>query len=436
MDPNKQHSSSSFTNLLNSSMSSDPLDPNQYQYQNFHQPPYSLNYPPQNFHGHYPHNISNPLAGPSSFQQFPSTPTDYHAGLYQGNMRQYIQGMPGGFKSHAVASPVGSMAFFGASGGSSSRVDESSPIASASPIEASPMHEAPVQIAEDSESSTDDGGNNGGRKLWSEEENLRLVSAWLKNSNDPIDGNGKPRDRYWKEVAAEYNKHAPKSQRRTAVQCKEHWNKNIPHINKFNGIYNDVKNTYASRQSEDQLMEKVREKWKSVMKKKRPFPLEHWWIQVKDQPKWARTYSVQEMQKRIKLNSSDAYSTSTQGTDSADAAEISRPQGRDAAKFERKNKGKRSEASSSRFTNENMETFNELQLRKTMVAEKMADAAIAQAVADKENAEAKKDMAKADKIAKYLQLLEKDTSCYDVVALARHNQFVAYLAKELGMPSL
>ncbi|CAL5035633.1 unnamed protein product [Urochloa decumbens] len=429
-DPNKQPFPPSFTNLLNSSMSSDPPDPNTQRHQNFHQPPYSLNYPPPNFHGHYPHGITNPFAGPSSFQQFPPTPTGYHGGLYQGNMGQYLQGMPGGFASNGPASPVASMAFLGTSGGSSSRGDESSPIASG----ATPMHPAPVvEIAEDSESSTDDGGNNGGRKLWSEEENLRLVSAWLKNSNDPIDGNGKPRDRYWKEVAAEYNKHAPKQQKRTAVQCKEHWNKNIPHINKFNGIYNDMKNTYASGQSEDQLMEKVRAKWKSVMKKKRPFPLEHWWIQVKDQPKWARTYSLEEMQKRIKLNSAGAYSSSTQGTDSADVAETSRPQGRDAAKSERKNKGKRSEGSSTRFTNESMHTFNELQLRKTVVAEKMADAAIAQAVADKEKAEAEKDRAKVDKIAKYLQLLEKDTSCYDAVSLARHNQFVAYLAKELGM---
>lgn len=296
------------------------------------------------------------------------------------------------------------------------------------------MQPAPVvQIAEDSESSTDDSGNNGGRKLWTQEENLRLVSAWLKNSNDPIDGNGKARDRYWKEVAAEYNKHAPKRQRRTAMQCKEHWNKNVPHINKFNGIYNDVKNTYASGQSEDQLMEKVRAKWKSVMKKKRPFPLEHWWIQVKDQPKWARTYSVEEMQKRIKLNSSGAYSSSTQGTDSVDVGDRSRPQGRDAAKSEKRNKGKGSEGSSNKFTNESIEIFNELQLRKTVVAEKMADAAIAQAVADKEKAEADKDRAKMDKISKYVQLLEKDTSSYDDVALARHEQVVAYLAKELGL---
>jgi hypothetical protein len=56
----------------------------------------------------------------------------------------------------------------------------------------------------------------------------------------------------------------------------------MPIINKFNGVYNDVKNRNASGQSNDQLMEEVRAKWKGLMKKKLSFPLEHWWAAVKD----------------------------------------------------------------------------------------------------------------------------------------------------------
>ena len=94
------------------------------------------------------------------------------------------------------------------------------------------------------------------------------------------------------------------------MQCKEHWHKNTPIINKFNGVYNEVKNRNANGQSDDQLMEESRAKWKGLMKKKRPFPFEHWWAAVKDQPKWARAYPVHEVQKRIKLNSSGAYTSS------------------------------------------------------------------------------------------------------------------------------
>jgi hypothetical protein len=38
--------------------------------------------------------------------------------------------------------------------------------------------------------------NKEGRLCWSERENLRLVSAWLKNSNDPIVGVDRRGDRY------------------------------------------------------------------------------------------------------------------------------------------------------------------------------------------------------------------------------------------------
>ena len=37
--------------------------------------------------------------------------------------------------------------------------------------------------------------------FWSEEDNLQLISAWLNNSNDPIDGNSKKGSHYWKQVA-------------------------------------------------------------------------------------------------------------------------------------------------------------------------------------------------------------------------------------------
>ena len=153
------------------------------------------------------------------------------------------------------------------------------------------------------------------------------------------------------------------------MQCKEHWHKNTPIINKFNGVYSDVKNRHGSGQSDDQLMEEVRAKWKGLMKKKRPFPLEHWWAALKDQPKWARAYPAHELQKRIKLNSSGAYnSSSAQDTDGA-SVESRRPQGRDAAKSEKK-KGKQKCSEGSLFTEESMQKFNELQLRKSMAAEK------------------------------------------------------------------
>ena len=65
------------------------------------------------------------------------------------------------------------------------------------------------------------------------------------------------------------------------------------------------------------------------------------------------------------------------------------------------------------FTEESIQKFNELQLQKFMATEKMAEAALAQAAADDKNAENNKERNKLDKLATYIELFNKDTSCYD-----------------------
>ncbi|XP_044965024.1 glutathione S-transferase T3-like [Hordeum vulgare subsp. vulgare] len=58
------------------------------------------------------------------------------------------------------------------------------------------------------------------RLLWTKDEDLRLVGAWLNNSNDPIQSNYKKNDQYWKEVAAVYNSTTPKNRERLVKQVK------------------------------------------------------------------------------------------------------------------------------------------------------------------------------------------------------------------------
>ncbi|KAF8691524.1 hypothetical protein HU200_040671 [Digitaria exilis] len=43
------------------------------------------------------------------------------------------------------------------------------------------------------------------RLNWSNEEDIRLVSAWLHNSIDLVDGNDKKSDQYWSSVTSTYN---------------------------------------------------------------------------------------------------------------------------------------------------------------------------------------------------------------------------------------
>lgn len=61
------------------------------------------------------------------------------------------------------------------------------------------------------------------RLIWTKEEDLRLVSAWVNNSNDPIQSNFKKNDQYWKGVAYVFNSTTPKNRVRTAKQIKDHF---------------------------------------------------------------------------------------------------------------------------------------------------------------------------------------------------------------------
>ena len=58
---------------------------------------------------------------------------------------------------------------------------------------------------------------------WTEDENIRLLSSWLNNSVDPIDGNDKKSEYYWKAVVAEFDSNTASNRKRTVEQCKTHW---------------------------------------------------------------------------------------------------------------------------------------------------------------------------------------------------------------------
>lgn len=172
-----------------------------------------------------------------------------------------------------------------------------------------------MNVEECSDTSPNEERSRRGRNNWRKEENLRLISAWL-NNNDSVDGNAKKGDYYWKQVAAEYNKSSPAKQRRSAAQCKGHWNKTTPFISLFNASWLKAKNMYASGRSDDGLTEAAREFYINAAKKSRPFAFEYWWKETKDQPKWCALYmEVDTNSKRQKLDALGAYTSSNQDSE-------------------------------------------------------------------------------------------------------------------------
>jgi hypothetical protein len=119
------------------------------------------------------------------------------------------------------------------------------------------------------------------------------------------------------------------------------------------------------------------------------------------------------MVKRTKLNASGSYSTSNADSEDGDVTQRRRPQGRNAARPQKKGKQKCNSQSVGSISDESVSSFNELQLRQQDVSEKNRWSPTYQAQADLE---------------KYISLVEKDTSKFDETEKQIHDQMLPFLS--------
>ena len=113
---------------------------------------------------------------------------------------------------------------------------------SSTPCAARHQEKKSVSIEELSDSSEEEVARRAQRINWSEEENLRLLFAWLNNSVDSVKGNDKKQEYYWKDVASEFNSNRPTDvHMRTVKQLKTYWGTVKREIAKFYGIYANVR---------------------------------------------------------------------------------------------------------------------------------------------------------------------------------------------------
>ncbi|XP_024317162.1 uncharacterized protein LOC100835856 [Brachypodium distachyon] len=135
--------------------------------------------------------------------------------------------------------------------------------------------------------------NNGGncprtekRLLWTKEEDRRLVSAWLNNSNDPIQSNYKKNDQYWKDVAAVYNSTTTKNRTRLVKQVKDRFARIKKRVAWFCASWKEANALYASGESDVDLKERAMRTYEADHKEDGPFMFEHCWEFLKKEPKW------------------------------------------------------------------------------------------------------------------------------------------------------
>ncbi|KAL6841640.1 hypothetical protein ACP4OV_028579 [Aristida adscensionis] len=187
----------------------------------------------------------------------------------------------------------------------------------------------PIDIDNDKEAETE---KKSSRMHWTHEEEVRLASAWLNNSNDPINGTCKKNEKFWGDVTDAYNSNTPEARRRDMNQLKQHWQRLKTVIGHFNGVWNRTVKRHGSGMSDDQMMDEALKMHEQETGK--AFTLVHWWRQLKNQPKWCAHLELMEKEK----NKSPTAGLGE--TPDAPNEHLKRPIGRDAARAERDGKRK------------------------------------------------------------------------------------------------
>nr|CAB3483948.1 unnamed protein product [Digitaria exilis] len=63
------------------------------------------------------------------------------------------------------------------------------------------------------------------RILWTQEEDVKMMSSWLHNSTDPTIGADRKNEQYWNDVVGTYNETTPSIRRRNVKQIKDRFHK-------------------------------------------------------------------------------------------------------------------------------------------------------------------------------------------------------------------
>ncbi|KAF0931009.1 hypothetical protein E2562_038673 [Oryza meyeriana var. granulata] len=198
------------------------------------------------------------------------------------------------------------------------------------------------------------------RIIWTQEEDVRLMSSWLYNSTDQsIDANRK-NEQYWNDVVETYNETTPSHRRRNAKQAKDRWHKVNKWIDLFYNAWLKARRIYTSGYNEQMWIEKAHTFY---IKDNEELKLEHFvlmnvWYAVRDEAKWI-TYNKGLKQARKRNKSDNRVNEGEIEADLEEVEEIPRPMGQKKAKKVAQDKKGKAKVSDSDI--EELNIFSKLQ---------------------------------------------------------------------------
>ncbi|XP_039687973.1 glutathione S-transferase T2 [Medicago truncatula] len=163
---------------------------------------------------------------------------------------------------------------------------------------------------------------------WNTQQNLVLVSEWIKYETSSVVGRNQRGETYWGKIAEYCNKYCSFDSPRDLVACRNRFNYMSKIINKWIGAYESAKRMQGSGWSEDDVLTKAQELFAGG--KNIQFTLNEEWHALRDQPRYGS-----QMGGNVGSGSSGSRRSHEDSVGSS-----ARPMGREAAKKKGKKKSK------------------------------------------------------------------------------------------------
>ncbi|CAO2187489.1 unnamed protein product [Urochloa humidicola] len=285
------------------------------------------------------------------------------------------------------------------------------------------------------------------RIIWTQEEDVRMMSSWLLNSTDSSVGADRTNEQYWYDVVDTYNETTPSNRRRNVKQSKDRFHKVNRWTDLFHSAWVKARRIFTSGYNDEMWIEKAHAFYLEDNKDQKlgPFVLMNVWKVVRNEAKWI-TYNLKL--KEARKRKSSGKEKETEDVDHIDVDELEgppRPMGQKRAKkaaFEKNGKRKDSDVEElEKFgkiqSEEHANRLKVLEVQQKLSSEKMEQAKLAHLAAkeQKEAAEKQREARKFELEAKmfetYNRLLSLDKSLMSDEEKEDHANTMKCLKKKL-----
>ncbi|XP_058742256.1 uncharacterized protein LOC131614711 [Vicia villosa] len=309
MDPNNHFNTQNSANFPFNQNPNNFQNPNNYQNPNYYQNP-------NQFSNQHPQNIPN-FGFPPNFNQSSSVP----------NFQPYYGSMP---RNPSQTPPFNGYVTMANANFPSGGVPEFPEFSTQLTIGGMIVSN---EVGPNSEDSTPKSRKTQ-QPAWNTEQNLVLISGWIKFGTSSVVGRNQKGETYWGKIAEYCNEHCSFDPPRDGPACRNRFNYMNKVLGKWIGAYDGAKRMQGSGWSENDVLEKAQELY--ACGKNVRFTLMEEWHALRDQPRYGS-----QVGGNIGSGSSGSKRSRESDACGSNTVESSaRPIGREAAKKKGKKKSK------------------------------------------------------------------------------------------------